>query len=109
MQARAQRREAILRRVDEEADALMDNGVRVNPYFRGRARQASLAEANEEAKAEAGDECPRCQAGHAMHRRETGAAGLTCDGGCGRALRRGTKGWCCVECAFDVCDACGGR
>ena len=49
--------------------------------------------ANEEAKAEAGDEGPLCQAGHAMHRRETGAAGLTCEGGCGRALRRGTKRW----------------
>ena len=107
--ARAQRREEMLRRADEEADALMDNGVRVHPYFRGRARQASVAEADEEAEAEAGDRGPRCQAGHAMHRRETGAAGLTCDGGCGRALRRGTKGWCCVECDFDVCDACGGR
>ena len=48
--------------------------------------------------------------GGALHA-QTGdgrGGGLTCDGGCGRALRRGTGWWCCDECDFDVCDACGG-
>lgn len=100
------RREALFRRKDKEADVLMDNGVRINPYFRGRARQDSTGE--REAAAEEGTG-PRCQAGHGMRRRETDAAGLTCDGGCERALRRGSRWWCCDECDFDVCDACGGE
>ena len=93
------------RRKGEEADALMDNGVRIHPYFRGGARPGGAEEAEAAAGGGVG---PRCLAGHHMHRRETGAAGLTCDGGCGRALRRGTGWWCCDECDFDVCDACGG-
>ena len=83
------RKEAEMRvRVDGEVDAKMDNGVRINPYFRGRARQ----EIAEEAEAETGDGGLRCHAGHGMLRRDAGASGLTCDGGCGRALKRGA-GW----------------
>ena len=102
---RGARREEMERRKEEEADALMDNGVRIHPYFRGGARPGGAEEAEAAAGGGVG---PRCQAGHCMHRRGTGAAGLTCDGGCGRALRRGTGWWCCDECDFDVCDACGG-
>ena len=100
------RREELFRRKDREVDALMDNGVRIHPYFRGRARQDRTEEV--EAAAEEGTG-PRCQSGHGMLRRETDASGLTCDGGCGRALKRGSRWWCCDECDFDVCDACGGE
>ena len=103
---RPARRKEMERRTDKEADALMDNGVRINPYFRGRARPGGAEEVE---AAAGGGTGPRCQAGHCMHRRETDASGLTCDGGCGRGLRRGAGWWCCVECDFDVCDACGGE
>ena len=107
MAGREGRREALFRRKDREADVLMDNGVRINPYFRGRARQGSTGEL--EAAAEEGTG-PRCQSGHGTCAGdETDASGLTCDGGCGRALRRGSRWWCCDECDFDVCDACGGE
>ena len=92
-------------RVDGEVDAKMDNGVRINPYFRGRARQESA----EEAEAKTGAGGPRCHAGHGMLRRNVGASGLTCGGGCGRALKRGAVWWSCEACDFDVCDACGGN
>ena len=78
----------------------------IHPYFHGRARQDNAEEAEAAVEGGAG---PRCQAGHRMGRREVDAAGLTCDGGCGRALRRGSGWWCCDECDFDVCNACGGE
>ena len=106
VRGRPARREDMERRTDKEADALMNNGVKINPYFRGRARPGGAEEVEAAAGGGAG---PRCQAGHCMHRRETDASGLTCDGGCGRGLRRGAGWWCCVECDFDVCDACGGE
>ena len=50
---------------------------------------------------------PRCPGGHWMSRCCEGAAGLVCDGGCGRRIRRGESWWGCVACDFDVCDVCG--
>ena len=85
---RPARRKEVERRTDEEADAMMDNGIRINPYFRGRARPGGAEEEEAAARGGAG---PRCQAGHCMHRRETDASGLTCDGGCGRWLWRGAR------------------
>ena len=94
----------MMRRKEVEAGDLMDNGVVVHPFFRGRARRASAAE--EAAEADGGGPC--CHNGHVMVRRATGAAGLRCDGGCERRIGRGAEWWCCVECDFDVCDGCGG-
>ena len=107
VRGRAAGKEAMQKRKDAEADALMENGVRIHPYFRGRARQATSEGAGAGVGTGEGD--PRCQAGHTMCRRATEAAGLTCDGGCGRALRRADEWWCCEQCDFDVCDACGGN
>ena len=39
----------------------------------------------------------RCPAGHPLRRRSGEDAGLRCDGGCGRLLRRGAAGWCCDQ------------
>ena len=49
---------------------------------------------------------PRCPGGHRMSRCCEGSAGLVCDGGCGRRIRRGEGWWGCVQCDFDVCDVC---
>ena len=46
---------------------------------------------------------PRCWMGHPMQRRHEGAAGLVCDGACGRGIRRGEEWWCCERCDYDVC------
>ena len=35
-----------------------------------------------------------------------GGAGLLCDGGCGRGIRRGGEWWSCEECDLDMCMAC---
>jgi hypothetical protein len=66
--------------------------------------------ANEEAKAEAGDEGPRCQAGacHAQERDGRGGADVRGRVRAGIAARH-EEVVSCVECDFDVCDACGGR
>ena len=103
-QARPGQEEEVLRRTEAEVEALMDNGVVVHPFFRGLARRASAAEE----AAEAGGGGPCCHNGHVMTRRAAGAAGLMCDGGCGRRIGRGVEWWCCAECDFDVCDGCGG-
>ena len=103
-QARPGQEEEVLRRTEAEVEALMDNGVVVHPFFRGRARRASAAEE----AAEAGGGGPCCHNGHVMTRQAAGAAGLMCDGGCGRRIGRGVEWWCCAECDFDVCDGCGG-
>ena len=61
-------------RVDADTDRKMDNGVRINPALRERARRAAAAEA----AAGAG---PGCCAGHSMTRRSDGAASRAGDGG----------------------------
>ena len=98
--------EAMLARVEAEVDRKMDNGVRINPVFRERARRAE--EEEDEARRAVEEQeaaVPRCEAGHSMVRRGEGAAGLTCDG-CRRAIRRGAGWWCCEMCDYDRCDAC---
>ena len=67
------------------------------------------AEVGGEEEEEAEVEGPRCSAGHSMLRRDWDASELMCDGGCGRALRRGAGWWCCEKCDEDVCDACHGK
>ena len=98
--------EAMLARVEAEVDRKMDNGVRINPAFRERARRAE--EEEDEARRAVEEQeaaVPRCEAGHSMERRGEGAAGLACDG-CRRAIRRGAGWWCCEMCDYDRCDAC---
>ena len=98
--------EAMLARVEAEVDRKMDNGVRINPVFRERARRAE--EEEDEARRAVEEQeaaVPRCEAGHSMVRRGEGAAGLACDG-CRRAIRRGAGWWCCEMCDYDRCDAC---
>ena len=60
-------------RVDADTESKMDNGVRINPVLRERARRAAAAEA----AAGAG---PGCCAGHNMTRRSEGAAGRAGEG-----------------------------
>jgi hypothetical protein len=82
----------MLARVEAEVDRKMDNGVRINPAFRERARRAEEEEGEaRRAVEEQAAAVPRCDAGHSMVRRGEGAAGLTCDG-CRRAIRRGWSG-----------------
>ena len=85
-------------RVHDEVEELMDNGVRINPRLRaateaGEARRRAAAA--EAAAAVVVWQAPpkRCPLGHDMERCCEGGAGLQCDGGCGRALRR----WAAVE------------
>ena len=85
----------MLARVEARTDELFDNGVRINPALREMSRLAAVAGAT----AEAG---PRCNAGHALTWRDEGAAGLECDGGCGRGIRRGAGWWSCEGCDVDV-------
>ena len=94
----------VWRRVRKDVEGTMDNGVVIHPFFQGRARRASAAE--EEAEAKGAGPC--CHDGHVMTRCTTGSAGLRCDGGCGRRIGRGVEWWCCAACDFDVCDRCGG-
>ena len=103
-QARPGKEAETRRRVWGEVEGLMDNGVVIHPFFQGRARRAS--EAEEEAEASGAGPC--CHNGHVMERCAADAAGLRCDGGCGRRIGRGAEWWCCVACDFDVCDRCGG-
>ena len=48
----------------------------------------------------------RCPEGHEMVLSRVGGAGLVCDGGCGRSIRRGGAWWSCEECDLDMCIAC---
>ena len=48
----------------------------------------------------------RCPGGHEMVLVRVGGAGLLCDGGCGRGIRRGGEWWSCEECDLDMCMAC---
>ena len=87
-------RVAALARAEAEADKLMDMGVRINPALRAmveRRRAGRVAS------------CPQ---GHSMALCDSGAAGLRCDGGCGRPLKRGASWWCCERCDYDVCMEC---
>ena len=113
MQKRSRSKDAVT-----EANALMENGVRIHLYFRGRAKQVAPEAEGAGAGVGTGEGMERGihdarRGTHRMCRRATEAAGLTCDGGCGRALRRadecGVEWWCCEQCDFDVCDACGGN
>ena len=92
-------RQAMLARVEADTDELFDNGVRINPTLREMSRLAAVAGTT----AEAG---PRCKAGHVLAWRDEGAAGLECDGGCGRRIRRGAGWWSCEGCDVDVCEEC---
>ena len=61
----------MFRRKDREADVLMDNGVRINPYFRGRARQGRTEEleaAAEEVRGHAVSRGTACAGEKRMHR-----------------------------------------
>ena len=98
-EGRKRGRQEMLARVEADTDKRMDNGVRINPALREMARRAAAAEA----AAEAG---PTCGAGHALTWCSEGAAGLGCDGRCGRKIRRGAGWWSCAECDFDVCEEC---
>ena len=87
-------RAAALARAEAEADRLMDMGVQIHPGLRAmveRRRAGRVAS------------CPQ---GHPMALCDIGAAGLRCDGGCGRPLRRGSSWWCCEQCDHDVCMVC---
>ena len=95
-------RQEMFARMDAEADARMDNGVRINPMLKEMARRAAVAEEV------AGDREPTCEAGHAMAWCSEGSAGLWCDGGCGRRIQRGAGWWGCATCDFDVCKECSG-
>ena len=92
-------RQAMLARVEARTDELFDNGVRINPTLREMSRLAAVTGTT----AEAG---PRCEAGHVLTWRVEGAAGLRCDGGCGRGIRRGAGWWSCEGCDVDVCEEC---
>ena len=99
------------RRVSVLVEVQMDNGVRINPRLRtlakaGEARRRTVA--TEAGAAKGAKEAWRqlCPAGHGLLPRQGGSEGLQCDGGCGKALRRGARRWSCEKCDYDVCDAC---
>jgi len=96
--------DAMRARVHDVVEALMDNGVRMDPRLRGAAGAAAGAAVTTEVTLEARSR--RCQVGHTLERCRAGGAGLRCDGGCGRALRRGAWRWSCEECDLDVCEEC---
>ena len=103
--------ETMRARVRGEVEELMDNGVRINPRLRavteaGEARRRAAAA--EAAAAAVVWQAPpkRCPLGHDMERCCEGGAGLQCDGGCGRALRRWAWRWSCEACDLDICEAC---
>ena len=108
---RAAEDEAMRARVHDEVEERMDNGVRINPRLRaameaGEARRRAAAA--EAAEAAVVWQAPprRCSLGHDMTRCCEGGAGLQCDGGCGRALRRWAWRWSCEACDLDICEGC---
>ena len=107
MDGRRRRRaedDAMRARVHDVVETLMDNGVRMDPRLRGAAGAAAGAAVTTEVTLEARSR--RCQVGHTLERCRAGGAGLRCDGGCGRALRRGAWRWSCEECDLDICEEC---
>ena len=121
LRARRRRDEEYLEmrdRVADDVDALMDNGVRIDPRLRAWSRrQAGGSGGGEsdggEGGTQEGGESPlpmqrRCPEGHEMELGREGGAGLACDGGCGRSIRRGATWWSCAVCDLDLCMACCG-
>ena len=49
---------------------------------------------------------PTCPAGHRLLRSAEGEP-LCCDGPCGRTMPASEVRWSCLECDYDICDACG--
>ena len=109
--------EAMRTRVAEEVEERMDNGVRMDSRLGAWAKRragrgaAGRSVSTEQAMEERPPPEPpppqrRCPAGHAMVLEHEGGAGLMCDGGCGRGIRRGGAWWSCAECDLDMCMAC---
>ena len=108
---------AMRERVAADVEARMDNGVRIDPRLgawarrrtgggcdeaTGRATQGEAARPTQEVVTPR----RRCPGGHEMVLASVGGAGLLCDGGCGRGIRRGGEWWSCEECDLDMCMAC---
>ena len=105
-------------RVADDVEALMDNGVRIDPRLRAWAQRRASGSGGGESDGgrvgtQEGGEAPlptrrRCPEGHEMVLGREGGAGLTCDGGCGMGIRRGAAWWSCAVCDLDLCMACCG-
>lgn len=79
--------------------------ARNRPTGGRRGREANVEEDRRGDREEGAKGRMQCENGHDLVWVRRDGAGLRCDGGCGRSIKRGGW-WACGGCDYDVCTSC---